>query len=62
MHEFVERTWSVAQSDDPAFTAVRGRLAGKGALSGAITQRLLPTLTQSFVLTASVNAPITVAR
>ena len=53
MHQFVERTWSAAQSDDPAFAAVRGRLAGKGALSGEITQRLLPTLTQSFVLTAS---------
>jgi len=33
---------------------VSGRLAGKGALSGEITERLLPTLTQSFVLTASV--------
>jgi hypothetical protein len=54
MHQFVERTWSAAQSDDPAFAAVRGRLAGKGALSGEITERLLPTLTQSFVLTASV--------
>jgi len=54
MREFVERTWSAAQSDDPAFAAVRGRLAGKGALSGEITERLLPTLTQSFVLTASV--------
>ena len=31
-----------------------GRLAGKGALSGEITERLLPTLTQSFALTASV--------
>jgi predicted RND superfamily exporter protein len=54
MREFVERTWSAAHSDDPAFAAVRGRLAGKGALSGEITERLLPTLTQSFVLTASV--------
>jgi predicted RND superfamily exporter protein len=53
MREFVERTWSAAQSDDPALAAVRGRLAGKGALSGEITERLLPTLTQSFVLTAS---------
>jgi predicted RND superfamily exporter protein len=54
MREFVERTWSAAQSDDPAFAKVSGRLAGKGALSGEITERLLPTLTQSFVLTASV--------
>jgi len=54
MREFVERTWSAAQSDDPALAAVRGRLAGKGALSGEITEHLLPTLTESFVLTASV--------
>src|SRR4029077_8242134 len=54
MREFVERTWSAAHSDDPALAAVRGRLAGKGVLSGEITERLLPTLTQSFVLTASV--------
>ena len=43
-----------AQSQDPALAKVSGRLAGKGALSGEITERLLPTLTQSFVLTASV--------
>ncbi len=54
MRAFVERTWSAAQSQDPAFAKVSGRLAGKGALSGEITERLLPTLTQSFVLTASV--------
>jgi len=54
MRAFVEGTWSAARSDDPALAAVRGRLAGKGALSGDITERLLPTLTQSFVLTASV--------
>jgi hypothetical protein len=53
MREFVERTWSAAQSGDPALAKVSGRLAGKGALSGEITERLLPTLTQSFVLTAS---------
>ena len=33
---------------------MRGRLAGKGVLSGEITERLLPTLTQSFALTAAV--------
>jgi uncharacterized protein len=56
MREFVERTWRVAQLNDPALAlaAVHGRLAGKGALSGEITERLLPTLTQSFLLTASV--------
>jgi hypothetical protein len=54
MRKFVEQTWSDVQAGDPALRAVRGRLAGKGVLSGRITERLLPTLTQSFALTASV--------
>jgi predicted RND superfamily exporter protein len=54
MRRFVERTWAEAQASDPALRDVRGRLAGKGVLSGEITERLLPTLTQSFALTASV--------
>jgi predicted RND superfamily exporter protein len=54
MQAFVERTWREAQSSDPAFAAVNGVLAGKGVLSGEITVRLLPTLTESFALTASV--------
>jgi predicted RND superfamily exporter protein len=54
MRRFVERTWAAAQADDPAFHEVRGRLAGKGVLSGDITERLLPTLTESFALTAGV--------
>jgi predicted RND superfamily exporter protein len=33
---------------------VRGSAVGKGVLGAEITQRLLPTLTQSFALTASV--------
>src|SRR6202012_2918249 len=32
----------------------RGRLVGKGVVSGEITTRLLPTLTESFLLTAGV--------
>jgi hypothetical protein len=54
MRKFVERTWAAAQANDPALHSVSGRLAGKGVLSGEITERLLPTLTQSFALTASV--------
>ena len=54
MRRFVERTWTEAQAGDPALRNVRGRLAGKGVLSGEITERLLPTLTQSFALTAGV--------
>ena len=54
MRKFVEHTWAAAQADEPALRTVRGRLAGKGVLSGEITERLLPTLTESFALTASV--------
>jgi predicted RND superfamily exporter protein len=54
MRKFVEQTWAAAKAADPAFAAVQGSLAGKGVLSGDITERLLPTLTESFALTASV--------
>ncbi len=54
MRKFVEQTWAAAQADEPALRTVRGRLAGKGVLSGEITERLLPTLIESFALTASV--------
>ena len=54
MRQFVEQTWAEAHASDPALRTVRGQLAGKGVLSGNITDRLLPTLTESFALTASV--------
>jgi hypothetical protein len=54
MRAFVERTWAAAQANDPALRAVHGRVVGKGVLDVEITQRLLPTLTKSFALTASV--------
>ncbi|HEY2676932.1 MAG TPA: MMPL family transporter [Steroidobacteraceae bacterium] len=54
MRKFVERTWAEEQASDAALRSVRGQLAGKGVVSGNITERLLPTLTQSFALTASV--------
>jgi uncharacterized protein len=54
MRKFVQRTWAETKASDPAFADVHGELAGKGVLSGDITERLLPTLTQSFVLTAAV--------
>ncbi len=54
MRRFVEHAWSVAQAREPALRGVRGRVVGKGVLAAAITERLLPTLTQSFALTASV--------
>jgi uncharacterized protein len=51
---WVEQQWAVAQSREPALRAVTGRVVGKGVLSAQITTRLLPTLTQSFAITASV--------
>jgi predicted RND superfamily exporter protein len=54
MRKFVEQTWTNAKASDPALRDVRGTLAGKGVLSGEITERLLPTLTESFGITASV--------
>jgi predicted RND superfamily exporter protein len=54
MRTFVEREWAKAQAADPALRAVRGSVVGKGVLGAEITQRLLPTLTESFALTASV--------
>jgi predicted RND superfamily exporter protein len=54
MRTFVERKWAAAQADEPALRTARGRVVGKGVLGAEITQRLLPTLTESFALTASV--------
>jgi uncharacterized protein len=54
MRRFVEDTWAAEQASEPALRGVRGRLAGKGVLAGKITERLLPTLTESFALTAGV--------
>ena len=51
---FLKRTWAEAQASEPALREARGRLVGKGVVSGEITTRLLPTLTESFALTASV--------
>ena len=54
MRRFVLSTWAEVQASEPALRDVKGELAGQGVLSGTITERLLPTLTQSFALTASV--------
>ncbi len=54
MRAFVERAWAAAQAEEPVLRAVRGSVVGKGVLGAEITQRLLPTLTESFALTASV--------
>lgn len=54
MRAFVESQWSAAQAAEPSLRAARGSVVGKGVLGAEITQRLLPTLTESFALTASV--------
>lgn len=51
---FLRKTWADAQASDPGLRMAKGTLVGKGVVSGEITTRLLPTLTESFVLTASV--------
>ncbi|TLZ15585.1 MAG: hypothetical protein E6K34_13135 [Gammaproteobacteria bacterium] len=54
MRTFVERNWAAAQAAESALRSVRGRVAGQGVLATEITQRLLPTLAESFALTGSV--------
>jgi predicted RND superfamily exporter protein len=54
MRRFVLATWAEVQRSEPALRDVQGELAGQGVLSGTITERLLPTLMQSFAITASV--------
>lgn len=54
MRRFVARAWEETQAAEPALKAARGLLVGKGVLATEITERLLPTLTESFALTASV--------
>ena len=54
IEKFLRKTWAEAQASEPAFRNVRGTLVGKGVVAGEITTRLLPTLTESFALTASV--------
>jgi predicted RND superfamily exporter protein len=53
MRKAILQTWNEAQASDPNLRGVHGQMAGNGVLSGIITERLLPTLTQSFAITAS---------
>jgi predicted RND superfamily exporter protein len=54
MRKFVAGAWNQARAAEPALKDARGLLVGKGVLATEITERLLPTLTESFALTASV--------
>ncbi len=51
---FLKKSWADFQATEPALHGARGTLVGKGVVSGEITERLLPTLSESFLLTASV--------
>jgi predicted RND superfamily exporter protein len=54
MRVFVEGAWRAQQMQSPALQNVRGRVAGQGVLNDQITLRLIPSLIQSFALTATV--------
>jgi uncharacterized protein len=54
MRTFVESVWHAQQSQEPALRAVNGRVVGQGVLADQITLRLVPSLIQSFALTATV--------
>jgi hypothetical protein len=54
MRRLVKSSWLEAQRQEPALKSAQGLVVGKGVVSAEITDRLLPTLTESFALTASV--------
>jgi predicted RND superfamily exporter protein len=54
IEKFLRKSWADFQAGEPSLRSAHGSLAGKGVMSGEITTRLLPTLTESFALTASV--------
>jgi len=54
MRTFVERQWAAAQAHEQALRPVHGSVVGKGVLDAEISERLLPTLIESFAITASV--------
>lgn len=54
MRTFIERTVSALQLEEPALRGVRSQAVGRAVLAAQISQHLVPTLTESFALTASV--------
>jgi hypothetical protein len=49
---FFRARWEKAAARDPALAAARMRVVGQGLLEAKIAEHLVPTLTESFVLTA----------
>ena len=54
MRAFVERTFGLLRSQEPALRAATAQAVGQGVLAARISEHLVPTLTESFALTASV--------
>jgi predicted RND superfamily exporter protein len=54
MPRYIEQTWAAVQRQQPALAAVTARVVGESVLSDQITLQLVPTLMESFALTASI--------
>jgi uncharacterized protein len=54
MRAYIEHTWATVQKQQPALATVTARVVGESVLSDQITVQLVPTLMESFLLTASV--------
>jgi len=54
MGAYIERTYRAQQLAIPALRGIRGQVVGRGAVSERISLALVPTLVQSFAITAAV--------
>ncbi len=54
MRRYIEQSWAAEQRRQPALASVTARVVGESVLSDQITLQLVPTLMESFLLTASV--------
>ncbi len=54
MRQYIEHTWGSVQKQQPALAQVSARVVGESVLSDQITLQLVPTLMESFLLTASI--------
>jgi len=54
MRRYIEQTWQRVRAANPALQDTRARVVGQSVLSDQITLQLVPTLMESFALTASV--------
>jgi predicted RND superfamily exporter protein len=54
MRDYIERTFRAAQAAEPALRGARGQVVGRSVVAEQISLELVPTLVQSFGLTAGV--------